>query len=740
MHGGTVTASDAAPAGRVAAQLLEECAALAALPRLARDLLRWEPDEAGGAEALRRMLRTDPGLALLEARVDGLGPSSVFHAAPAVLIRDLAVAHLVTSWLKQQTWEPEGGFDAQPYLRHYAAVACAAWQLRLATGEARDAAAFICGFLHDIGKALLAICCPKAAKRVSAILHYSSEGSVTTEQRVLGSDHAAVGFEAACQWGLPAPMAEAIRLHHQSPEVIRALAENPGVVLAVRAANRLANRLGFVSRGQQASVGEADWWAGLDLSADLAAQVSDSLPGWVTAAEEILGLDALAPRGSVGVRPQWGAANQPLNVADWSVADGGGSVLAQALEAFAQFPEGLGSTHVALGTAAAVLRRVLTACETAVVYWSHPDAAVLLTAYASAEAPGGRVREVPVGEDARARLLAVLATRTGHDGGGASAARDTWRWCTGVEPPHSPGLFPIRHMDRISGAVLWVGGEQGLSARMLGSAAAAGLGNLLGLLLTGVRARDEAGEVSERVLAAERRWLPAQELRVRQQSVAMIAEMAAGAAHELNNPLAVISGRAQLLLSECRDEKQTRALQTIVERAHAASQIVSELMQFAKPRAPQPVVQRLGELLPCRCQRWYTQGGAGAGQLTWQLADGEATVYADADQLQEILNALLANALHAVAEQSGQVQVNSVSLLSDDTARIVVEDNGCGMEAYVLQHAVDPFFSSRPAGRGRGLGLSRACRLAEVNGGRLVLDSAPGRGTRVLIELPARPS
>jgi signal transduction histidine kinase len=68
---------------------------------------------------------------------------------------------------------------------------------------------------------------------------------------------------------------------------------------------------------------------------------------------------------------------------------------------------------------------------------------------------------------------------------------------------------------------------------------------------------------------------------------------------------------------------------------------------------------------------------------------------------------------------------------------VSVEDNGCGMSPDVLDHCLDPFFSHRPAGRGRGLGLSRAHSLAVANGGRLWLESTPGAGTTAFVELPA---
>ena len=85
------------------------------------------------------------------------------------------------------------------------------------------------------------------------------------------------------------------------------------------------------------------------------------------------------------------------------------------------------------------------------------------------------------------------------------------------------------------------------------------------------------------------------------------------------------------------------------------------------------------------------------------------------------------------------MKVNSPSRTSDETVRILIEDNGIGMSRDVLEHAVDPFFSSRPAGRGRGLGLSQAARLAEINGGRLWLESILGTGTTVTVELPTHP-
>jgi signal transduction histidine kinase len=146
----------------------------------------------------------------------------------------------------------------------------------------------------------------------------------------------------------------------------------------------------------------------------------------------------------------------------------------------------------------------------------------------------------------------------------------------------------------------------------------------------------------------------------------------------------------------------------------------------------------LAGVLQPLCQHWRGSLGLGDEQLTLDLADARATVYADGNQLREMIDAVLTNAVEATDPETARLQINSPSRASDETVRIVVKDNGVGMTPEVLEHALDPFFSHRPAGRGRGLGLSRAYRLAEIHGGRLWLESTPNVGTTVTLELPAR--
>lgn len=256
--------------------------------------------------------------------------------------------------------------------------------------------------------------------------------------------------------------------------------------------------------------------------------------------------------------------------------------------------------------------------------------------------------------------------------------------------------------------------------------------------LSAAQQRIATERMSEELLDHNRRWQAAQKQLVRVRSIAMVAKMAAGAAHELNNPLAVISARTQMMLESCDDDETKRGLDTVLDQTQRASGIVTELMQFAKPPPPQPILRRLADALESLCQHWRGVSSIDAERMCLLISDPDATVYADPIQFREALDAVMANTLDATSPETAIVKINSPSHASDETVRIVIEDNGVGMTPKVLEHAIDPFYSSRPAGRGRGLGLSRAHRLVALNGGNLRLESRPGKGTIVHIEFPAR--
>jgi signal transduction histidine kinase len=219
--------------------------------------------------------------------------------------------------------------------------------------------------------------------------------------------------------------------------------------------------------------------------------------------------------------------------------------------------------------------------------------------------------------------------------------------------------------------------------------------------------------------------------------LAGLAEVAAGAGHEINNPLAVISGQAQYLLAHEEDPARRRALQTITSQAQRIHQILIDLMQYARPPAPHRQVIDVPGLI-----RDVAESLAGlANERKVRLVCPEPAephaVHADPAQARTALGALLRNAIEAApAEGWAGVRVES----HDNTlVHLIVEDNGRGLTPTERQHVFDPFFSGRKAGRGRGLGLSTAWRLARQHAGDVHFDESVQTPTRFVLTLPRAP-
>lgn len=228
-----------------------------------------------------------------------------------------------------------------------------------------------------------------------------------------------------------------------------------------------------------------------------------------------------------------------------------------------------------------------------------------------------------------------------------------------------------------------------------------------------------------------------------------LRQFAYGASHEINNPLANISSRAQTLLRDERDPERRRTLATINAQAFRAHEMIADLMLFAKP--PKMRLEET-DLLRLVDQVIAEIGPAAAEQETIvERRSTGAPVVASVDpqQLAVALRALCVNALDALGTGGRvDVQVESVGGGSRDLdrdgasgaelVRITVTDTGPGVSSEARRHLFDPFYSGREAGRGLGLGLSKTWRIVTEHSGRIQLDTDSTPGARFVIELPAR--
>ncbi len=215
--------------------------------------------------------------------------------------------------------------------------------------------------------------------------------------------------------------------------------------------------------------------------------------------------------------------------------------------------------------------------------------------------------------------------------------------------------------------------------------------------------------------------------RLHRAKLAGLAELAAGAAHEINNPLAIISGNAQRLLRTEPDPDRGESLQAIIRQSQRIAGILRDLMQFARPPRPEIRAFPVSELVDGACKdlsHFATERGV---RLEFDTLPPGAWIEGDVKQLRHALGAVVRNAIEA-AGADGWVRVSCAG--GDGDVALIVEDSGPGLTAEVAEHAFDPFYCGRSAGRGRGLGLPTAWQLVRQNGGDLHFDTSADGPTR----------
>lgn len=232
-----------------------------------------------------------------------------------------------------------------------------------------------------------------------------------------------------------------------------------------------------------------------------------------------------------------------------------------------------------------------------------------------------------------------------------------------------------------------------------------------------------------------------------------LADFAAGAGHEMNNPLAVIAGRAQLLLRDETDRDRRASLALIWAQAQRVHEMIADVMLFARPPAPQfeqiewgsllrRVLHEAAAELPERAVKLELNAtepsafDAAGVLLVARLPSRPVAAQADPDQLAVAIRALLRNAIEAV-ESGGRVELAAEA--GPDELIVEISDNGPGISAEARSHIFNPFYSGRQAGRGLGVGLCKAWRLITLHGGTINVDQSPLGGARFRVAVPFQP-
>jgi len=226
--------------------------------------------------------------------------------------------------------------------------------------------------------------------------------------------------------------------------------------------------------------------------------------------------------------------------------------------------------------------------------------------------------------------------------------------------------------------------------------------------------------------------------RLRQtEKLTTLGSLISGVAHELNNPLTVVTGFAHLLAGAPDvPERVKRRLGQINVQAERAAKIVKNLLTFARQQPPEQRPVRLPELVDQALDLLAYQLGVNTIQVRRDFPAGVVELAADPDQLLQVLLNLLQNALHAMAGIARERVVSVRIAPAGGRVRLEVEDTGPGIPAAILDRIFDPFFTTKPPGQGTGLGLSICYGIVKAHGGDIAVENVPGGGARFVVDLP----
>jgi two-component system, NtrC family, sensor kinase len=231
----------------------------------------------------------------------------------------------------------------------------------------------------------------------------------------------------------------------------------------------------------------------------------------------------------------------------------------------------------------------------------------------------------------------------------------------------------------------------------------------------------------------------------RTRRLASVGQLAAGVAHEINNPLAAITTCAEATMRDMRTDSDmwktaesrqwTYYLEEIVRQSLRCKEITSGLLDLTRQRQANRAICNLNEIAT-ESGRTALQRATANVEFELNLDETIGQVATDHDMVRQILDNFLSNAIDALAERAGKITVSTRR--DGDRVSIEVGDTGMGIPADLLSRIFDPFFSTKGPGKGYGLGLAICLTLAETLGGGITVNSKPDGGSRFRLWIPRR--
>jgi len=245
---------------------------------------------------------------------------------------------------------------------------------------------------------------------------------------------------------------------------------------------------------------------------------------------------------------------------------------------------------------------------------------------------------------------------------------------------------------------------------------------------------DSFNEMSRKMAFDIERLQSLNERLARAERLAAMGTLAAGVAHEVNNPLASISSLVQMIReSDWIDDETRERLDLILTQIRRISRVTKDLTDFARIRPAARQKTNLNQVIESALRLAGFDSGFQKLDVSFETDETIGLIEADPDQLQQVFLNLFLNARDAMP-QGGRL---SIKIFDDgDFVCVRIEDTGTGMEETEIRQVFDPFFTTKPPGRGTGLGLSVCYGIISAHGGRIEVESTKSAGSVFTVRLP----
>ena len=656
---------------------------------------------------------------------------------PAVRTAVVSIAGVTTL---NAAIDTRAGVDLEGFWTHALGVSAMCETLARKTEGIDPEHAALAGLFHDAGKLAIAADDPGAYAQAIEQAEHRARPAAGALRAVAGIDHHTAGKRLAEAWSLPTPVREAVWLHDQPAEAMPASADRRlAMLVSLAKAWARAHHVGW--SGEFGPPPDAAACAAL-------ARTIGIDPGAIEPAVPAV-LETLRDRAKAlglgaGVDPlAWSAAaasrrsnELAARLRDITRQSEHARTVLGAIEDFRAdiHPDDApGEVVGAVGRSACSL---LGVGRVAVVWQTHDGDPWFLALVGTTGQPE-KARQVECPPDGvQVRRPADLAHA--HAAQVLIACELGWlsRLIEHLREAGTPALVG-------AGAT---GQDPGASCLVLAPVPRVGMDQQAMVPVTGLWAwaleaaarAETARNLGEELAQANRTLTAARDELASKQSLVRLGQMAAGAAHELNNPLTVIRGRAQLIREKAATARQRDDAEAIAEAARQVSDMISSMHLLSNPPRLKPAEADPMLILRDAIDRARFQVPIAAQKTRVRINnDGvNSHIRLDPELTAQALAEPIANAL--LARPGGEVHISIESEAFTDRLKVRIMDKGPGLSVKALNHAFDPFFSEQPAGRRAGLGLARARSLVEQMHGSIEIANNPGNigGAYAEIVLP----